>query len=108
MAMKKKKDFPNNWEALKDAPSEYFEPIAFDDFMDWKVGGWEIPSSVACIIRATNLDTKQVKEMVYERKHAARKKVMKMMDEGNYEFYIVDEETIHYLFPKYDDDTETD
>ena len=62
---KKKKDFPNNWEAISEAPAEFFDPLPFDDFMSWKIGGWEIPSSIACIIRATHLNTKKVTEYVY-------------------------------------------
>ena len=96
---KKNKDFPNNWEAINEAPSECFDEIPFDDFMSWKIGGWEIPSSISCIIRATHLKSKKVTEYVYSSKSAARKRVMKMMDEGEYEFYICDEETIHYLYP---------
>ena len=40
------KYFPNNWEAIKDAPEEYFEPCTWEDFEEWKLSGWDLPSSV--------------------------------------------------------------
>ena len=49
----KKKLFANNWQAYKDAPSSMYEPCEYEDFMDWKVHGWELPSSHAAIIRVT-------------------------------------------------------
>ncbi len=47
--MSKKKDFPNNFEAYRAAPHQFFESIDFEEFMDWKMMGWEIPSSVAAL-----------------------------------------------------------
>jgi hypothetical protein len=55
--MAKKKYFPNNWDAYNEVDPEMFEDLPFDQFMDWKVGGWELPSSVSCIIREKNLRT---------------------------------------------------
>jgi hypothetical protein len=67
--------YPNNWEAYKEAPDEMFEPHTFEEVMSWKVAGWELPSSVCCIIRA---ETKgKVKEFVYQSQHAAKEKVRK-------------------------------
>ncbi len=45
---RKKKYFPNNYNAVKAAPHQWFLPIPFDEFMDWKIGGYEIPSSINC------------------------------------------------------------
>ena len=53
--------FPNNWKKFKDAPPEMFTPHMFIEVMDWKVAGWELPSDVCCIIRATHLKTSKVK-----------------------------------------------
>ena len=44
------KEFPNNWKAYKDAPDDMFEPHTFEEVMDWKVAGWELPSSGNCLI----------------------------------------------------------
>ena len=61
---KKKPYYPNNWQAFKDAPDEMFCDHTFDELMDWKVAGWELPSSVYCIIRTMDVNTKKVKEYV--------------------------------------------
>ena len=101
MMPKKKPYFPNNWYKIKDAPDDAFYdpdlgPLSFEEFMEWKVAGWELPSSVCCIIRVTDTNTRKVKEHVYSSPHAAQRKVAKLMDDGH-EFTIVDEETIHHL-----------
>ena len=57
MSKKKKKYFPNNYEAVAGAPAEWFGTLDFDEFMDWKIGGYELPSSINCIIRETRCDT---------------------------------------------------
>ena len=102
--MAKKKYFPNNWKKLKDVPSEYFDSIEFDEFMDWKIGGYEIPSSVKCIIRETNLETGKVKEYTYTRYGDAKKKINAIMNKGESEFVVCDEHEIHYLAPQLIDD----
>ena len=98
---KKKKDFPNNWDALMDAPSEAFDEIPFDDFMSWKIGGWEIPSSVACMIRETT-KTGKVKEYIYSRSSDAKKRARKIMDAGN-EFIVCTHEAVHHMSPELED-----
>ena len=99
--MAKKKYFPNNWRLYKDSDDSMFIPHEFNEFMEWKLGGWEIPSSVCCIIRESDPVTKKVKEYVYSKPQSAVKRVQKLMDEGK-EFTIVDEEQIHQMYP--DDD----
>ena len=109
MPKKKKPYYPNNWQAFKDAPDDMFMNHTFDELMDWKVAGWELPSSVNCIIRTMDVNTKKVKEYHYKRPGAARNKVKKLMDEGRHEFTLVDADSIHHLSPRYDDDeTEED
>ena len=98
--MPKKKYFPNNWKRLRDVPASFFEPIEFDEFMDWKIGGYEIPSSVKCIIRENNLSTGKVKEFTYSRHGDAQNKIDDILKKGESEFVVCDEEEIHYLYPK--------
>jgi hypothetical protein len=99
MTKKKKPYFHNNWSKLKDVPDELFDSIEYDEFMEWKVGGWELPSSVCCIIRETDSKTKKVKEYVYSKPSAAKKRVNTLMDQGK-EFTIADELSIHQMYPK--------
>jgi len=67
--------------------------------MTWKVAGWELPSSVYCIIREMNIKTGQVKEHTYQRKHAARAKIEELLSTPDTEFVVADNESIHHLFP---------
>ena len=101
---RKKKYFPNNYEAVSGAPHQWFHPIPFDEFMDWKIGGYEIPSSIACIIREHNLKTGKVSEYVYQRPSAAKNKCIEIMDMGESEFLVCDEEQIHHMTPRQIDD----
>tara|TARA_R100000152_G_C6716301_1_gene142998 strand:+ start:128 stop:466 length:339 start_codon:yes stop_codon:yes gene_type:complete len=97
---KKKPYYPNNWKAYKDAPDEFFIPMPFEQLMDWKLCGWELPSSVGALIRETSLKTGRVKEYVYQRSDAAEAKVRKIMAEGESEFVVATPNEIHHLFPK--------
>ena len=105
---KKKPYYPNNWKKLKDVPAELFEPIEYDVFMDWKICGYEIPSSVNCIIRERSLITGEVKEYVYSRPMAAKKKLEERMESGEYEFTVCNDEAIHLLTPGLIDEEDYD
>jgi HD-like signal output (HDOD) protein len=94
--------FPNNWKKFKDAPADMFTPHMFIEVMEWKVAGWELPSDVCCIIRATHLKTSKVKEHVYKRHHAAENKVMEYMLKQTHEFVVCTDESIHYVHPSKD------
>ena len=100
------KEFPNNWKAYKDAPDDMFERHTFEEVMDWKVAGWELPSSVECIIRSTDQDTKQITERWYKTKARAKKRVMNLMNAGGYEITVVDHDSIHHLYPKTNEENE--
>jgi hypothetical protein len=89
--------YPNNWEHYKDAPDEMFEPHTFEEVMSWKVAGWELPSSVCCIIRAETAKGK-VKEYVYQKQHAAEAKVKSLMADGA-EFTVCTDSAIHFISP---------
>ena len=103
---KKKKYFPNNWQRYKDQPASFFSLggnvyHTFEDIMDWKVGGWELPSSVCCIIRVEHKDSGKVKEYVYSSAKSAVKFCNKLMEQGH-EFTIVDEEQVQQMVPSND------
>ena len=94
--MSGKSYYPNNWEAYKDAPDDAFIPHTFEELMSWKVAGWELPSSVCCIIRAENKG--KIKEYVYQKQSAAENKVKSLMAEGA-EFTVCTDEAIHFVSP---------
>jgi len=104
---RKKKYFPNNYDAVASAPAEWFLPLEFDEFMDWKIGGYELPSSINCIIRETRIDTGEVTEYVYQSAGHAKRKARQIMNEGVSEFVVATADQLHYLTPElvedYDD-----
>tara|TARA_R100001082_G_C4252246_1_gene111938 strand:- start:151 stop:483 length:333 start_codon:yes stop_codon:yes gene_type:complete len=102
---KKKKYFPNNWKKWKDTPPEFFGHIlpTFDEFMDWKLGGYELPSSVACIIREEDATTGKIKEYVYSRHADARRKAADIIRNEN-GFVIVTEDACHHVYPELTED----
>ena len=101
---KKKRYFPNNWKELHDAPAELFDDLSFEEFMDWKIAGWQLPPSICCIIREHNQVTGKVTEHVYQRVHAAKNKVRDIMSKGESEFFVCNQHEIHHMFPQYVED----
>ena len=100
---KKRKYFPNNYDAVAQTPSEYFSDYlpTFEEFMDWKIGGYELPSSINCIIRETRCDTGEVTEYVYNTAGHAKRKATQIMNEGVSEFVVATAEQLHYLRPEF-------
>ena len=97
--MGKKKEYPNNWQEYKDADDDIFHAHTFEEVMSHRVAGWELPSSVCCIIRTSDLNTKKVKEYVYSKRSAAQAKVDALINTPDIEFTVVDHESIHFLTP---------
>ena len=81
-----------------------FIPHTYEEIMSWKVGGWELPSSVCCVIRVTDVNTKKVKEHVYSKRSAAQAKVDQLINMPGIEFTVADHQAIHHLSPATDND----
>ena len=94
------KYFPNNWKAYKDSPDEFFIPLTYKDFFNWKVMGWVLPSSVACVIREEK-DGK-ISEKIYSQSQSADNYLTKQMsDKKNTTIYtIVDSSQVQVLYPR--------
>ena len=102
---KKKPYYHNNWRHYKDCPDKFFIPLPFDEFMNWKIGGWQIPSSVACIIREDNYVTGKVTEHVYKRQGDAKNKARAIMEAGESEFIVCSKDAVHVVYPlEYEED----
>ena len=91
------KEFPNNFDAIQGAPDEIFEPCSYEEFIDWRLCAWEIPSSVMCIMRAEHKNTGKITEHVYSKPGAARTRLLKYMQEGEYEVTIANHDSIHLV-----------
>ena len=96
-----KKYYPNNWEAIESAPAEFFKEIEFDEFMDWKVMGWDMPDSVVCMIRSENVDTGKIKEYIYQRESDARKRLLKLKNENNIRITVATHDEIILMTPSW-------
>ena len=98
------KDYlPNNWQHWHDAPEDLIGEIPYDEFMEWKIGGWQLPSSHTCIIRATNKDTGKITERAYKKQAAAEERIRQLILENNYELTVVDHETVQHYIRKSDE-----
>ena len=97
---KRPKYFPNNWKAYKESPDEFFLPISYKDFFNWKVMGWALPSSIACVIREEN-EYGDISEKVYSQSAAAQKYLDSKTADKNMKtiFTIVDGNSVQVLRP---------
>ena len=82
-------------------PDEFIPTPSWEEFEDWKLRGWEIPSSICCIIRATT-DKGKKKEYVYQKQHAAEERILKLKKEGA-TFTVVTENQIVHVEPATDE-----
>ena len=94
-----KKYFPNKWAKYKSISAEKFTPVPFGTFMAYRVGGYDIPDDVSCIIRKEDVITGKIKEYVYKTDLGAKKRINKIMDEeiDPSNITICDAHRIHYL-----------
>ena len=69
------KEFPNNWDEIKDAPDEAFESCTYEEFMEG-MQMWQIPSSHCVLIRVKNKQTGKVKELAYQKMHYATRRCL--------------------------------
>tara|TARA_B100000212_G_scaffold95630_1_gene70283 strand:- start:123 stop:506 length:384 start_codon:yes stop_codon:yes gene_type:complete len=95
-----KKYFPNNYNKIANSPAEWFEPMEYDLFMDWKMNGWVMMPETECIIRTIHCETGKVKEYTYQRRSAAKKKLSQLLQEHKHELIICTDDNIQHLKPE--------
>ena len=86
--MSKRKYYPNKVKQIQAIPSKHFESIDFEDLMDWKLGGYELPEGVVCLLRERNLKTNKVSEYTYMQMSAAKRRTNKILNQGDSELTI--------------------
>ncbi len=94
-----KKYFPNNYNKIAKCPAEWFEPMEYDLFMEWKMNDWLIRDSYDCIIRTRNCKTGKVKESSYQIPKYAKKKLKKIIESQEDELILCTHEHIQHLKP---------
>ena len=94
-----KKYFPNKWAKYKSISADKFTPVPFGTFMAYRVGGYDIPDDVSCIIRKEDVITGKIKEYVYKTDLGAKKRIDKIMNEeiSPCNITVCDAQRIHYL-----------
>ena len=105
---KKPKYYPNNYRAVAETESRYFPEIDYEDFYEFHIANWMLPSSHKCVIRATDLKTGKVTEHSYKYRRAAENKIRSLLK--THEFVVCDHEAIHKLSPnpqRYNNNEET-
>lgn len=94
---KRKKYYPNNWEELSQAPSEFFDSCTYADFMEWKVANWELIPGTSCVIRTRSKKTGKVKEVSYKRAKPATEHLAELMQDKDLEVTVCNPSRITYL-----------
>ena len=90
------KEFPNNWDEIKNADDDQFATCTYDEFMAG-MSIWELPSSHQFLMRIYNRETNQVREFAYKREDAARKRLMRECEDENNEIVLCDNYSIHLI-----------
>ena len=57
------------------------ETIEFDEMIEWRVCSWELPDTIACVIRCENSKTGKVTEHTYQQYKSAEKKIEKLISD---------------------------
>ena len=96
---KRNKYFPNNVRAIQDAPDNIFIPVPFDEFIKWKIHGYELPESVFCVMRIKDTETGKIEESYYNTTYHANKRLCKCIKEGK-EITMVSMDGVYHLKPE--------
>ncbi len=79
-------------------PDDFFQPMTYEQFEDWKIDGYLIPDSVSCIMRIQSPTTGKIKEVYYSSVAWAQKRVKKCM-KNNETFTLVSMDGTFHLSP---------
>ena len=99
------KEYPNNWERVKNAPDEAFQDdLTWEAFEQIRLDHWSIPASICAIIREEHYDNRgklfRITEKHYQRVSAAEKHLAKRAcSKENNKFLIVDNESMMEATP---------
>jgi len=102
----KRKYYPNNFDAIRKAPDEFFEPCSYEEFFEWRMCMWEMPSSIECIMRVEHKVTGKITEHVYQQRHAFEKRLMKYVAGGEHNIVVANHDSIAMIKPTYESDTD--
>ena len=92
--MRGKKEFPNNFEKYRQADARHFEPLTWEEFYEWRLCQWELPSSICCIVRAEHKQTGKITEHVYQRPAAVAKRLQAYDKQGTHDVILASHEFV--------------
>ena len=92
--MRGKKEFPNNFERIRKADSRHFEAVTWEEFYEWRLCQWELPSSICCILRAEHKETGKITEHVYQRPSAVAKRLKAYDKQGTHDVILASHEFV--------------
>ena len=90
----KKPYFPHNIEGVMDTQ---FSPVDAETVLENAVHAWEIPSSVALLIRTTDKNTGRVQEFTYQSLRHARNRLEKLIHAGHYDILMADNTAVSMI-----------
>lgn len=96
--MKKRKYYPNNWEAIKACPPKYFPEMEYEEFRDWKIFGYQLPSSHYGVVRIENLDKGTIEEFTYKTEHHTKQRLKKEIGK-NCLITVATDDGVYHLMP---------
>ena len=95
----KRKYFPNNWAAISKCPASYFPEMLYEDFEDWKIYGYQLPSSHFGIVRVEDMDTGKIEEHTYKSEYHTKQKLKREMKKNNTKVTLATMEGVYHLMP---------
>ena len=96
--MKRRKYYPNNWQAIKDCPANYFPPMEYEELKAWKIHGYQLPSSHYGIVRIEDKDTGKITEHTYKSEHHTKMRLKKEIG-TNKHITLATDEGVYHLIP---------
>ena len=93
---KRRKYFPHNIKEIQAAPDDFFYSLPYNELIEWKINGYEIPDSVFCIMRIKNKETQLIEERYYNTTHYAKKRLAECIEDGS-EVTMVSNEGCYYI-----------
>ena len=94
----KRKYYPNNWDAIKQCPPHYFPEMPYEEFKEWKIHGYQLPSSHYGIVRVEDLDKNKITEYTYKSEHHIRQRLNKEVG-GRKRITIATMDGVYHLIP---------
>ena len=88
--------FPNNWQAVHDAPDEQFDTCTYEEFDEMSTC-WQLNSSHETLMRIENKRTGKIKEKAYKTINGTLNKLRELHEDPDIIITLVDDAQMHQL-----------